>query len=217
MSSRAGEKSTMRAKHPGSVVIISSPSGGGKTSICRRLLSRARRRHGWTFSVSYTTRRTRVGERNGREYFFVSDEKFEQLARSGFFAEHFHVHTHRYGTPRRPLEQVLRNGGVMILDVDVQGAFKLRKEYPDAVTIFILPPSVRELRRRLRQRGTETVEQLAIRFENARREMKLYRKFEYVVVNQALDLAVQQVLAIIGAHGCRVDKVDKEQMQTITG
>ncbi len=207
----------MRAKNPGSIVIISSPSGGGKTSICRRLLSRARRGQGWTFSVSYTTRRTRVGERNGREYHFVTEDRFAQLERSGFFAEHFEVHTHRYGTPRKPLERVIQNGGVMILDVDVQGAFKLRQEYPDAITIFILPPSVRELRHRLRQRGTETLEQLAIRYENAKREMKLYRRFEYVVVNQTLDLAVQQVLAVIRAHQCRTDKVDTEQMQTITG
>ena len=207
----------MHEKKPGSIVIISSPSGGGKTSICRRLLSKARRQLGWTFSVSYTTRRMRVGERNGREYFFVDEDKFEQLARRGFFAEHFHVHAHRYGTPRKPLENVARSEQVMILDVDVQGAFKLRREFPDAITIFILPPSVAELKRRLRYRGTETAEQLAIRFENARREMKLYGKFDYVVVNRELDLAVQQVLAIVRAHHCRVDRIDKEQMQTITG
>jgi guanylate kinase len=159
----------------------------------------------------------RVGERNGREYYFVDDAKFEQLARKGFFAEHFHVHANRYGTPRQPLEHVIRGGGVMILDVDVQGAFKLRREFPNAITIFILPPSVAELKRRLRYRGTETKEQLAIRFENARQEMKLYHRFEYVVVNRTLDLAVQQVLAIIRAHHCRADRIDKEQMHTITG
>lgn len=207
----------MRLKKPGSIVIISSPSGGGKTSICRRLLSAARRRQGWTFSVSYTTRRMRVGERNGREYYFVSDDRFTQLVRTGFFAEHFDVHTNKYGTPREPMERVRRNGGVMILDVDVQGAAKLRKEYPDAITIFVQPPSVPELRRRLRYRGTETKEQLAIRFENARREMKLYHRFEYVVVNQTLDTAVQEVLAIIKSHCCRTDKIDKEQMHIITG
>jgi len=207
----------MRAKKPGSIVIISSPSGGGKTSICRKLLSRSRRERGWTFSVSYTTRPMRVGERNGREYFFVTDNRFEQLVQAGFFAEHFDVHTHRYGTPRGPLEHIIRNGGVMILDVDVQGAFRLRHEYPDAATIFVLPPSVPELRRRLRLRGTETKEQLAIRFENAKREMKLFRRFEYIVVNQTLDQAVQQVLAIIRAHPCRTDRVNKEQMHTITG
>lgn len=207
----------MRAKIPGSIVIISSPSGGGKTSICRRLLSKARRKQGWTFSISYTTRRMRVGERNGREYYFVDDARFERLARQGFFAEAFDVHANRYGTPRRPLEQVVRSGGVMLLDVDVQGAFKLRKEFPDAITIFILPPSVAELKRRLRYRGTETKEQLAIRFENARREMKLYHKFEYVVVNRELEQAVQQVLAVVRAHHCRADRIDKEQMQTITG
>lgn len=207
----------MRLKKPGSIVIISSPSGGGKTSICRRLLSRSRRRQGWTFSVSYTTRRMRVGERNGREYHFVSADRFAHLAKAGFFAEQFEVHTNRYGTPREPLERVRRGRGVMILDVDVQGAQKLRREYPDAITIFVLPPSVPELRQRLRLRGTETREQLAIRFENAKREMKLYHRFEYVVVNRILDTAVQEVLAIIRSHRCRTDKIDKEQMHSITG
>lgn len=206
----------MRANTSGRIVIISSPSGGGKTSICRRLLSRTRRAQGWSFSVSYTTRAMRIGERNGREYYFVSEPDFRRRAEQDFFAEHFRVHGYHYGTPRRPLEQVLSAGGVMLLDVDVKGAFKLRKEYPEAITIFILPPSVPELRRRLRRRGTETKAQLAVRFENAKREMKLYDKFDYVVVNRDLDVAVQQVLSIIECHQCRTDKIDKEQMHIIT-
>jgi guanylate kinase len=158
----------------------------------------------------------RYGERNGREYFFVSEEKFKSLVRQNFFAEHFMVHGSNYGTPRLPLDKAVKLGKVILLDVDVQGAFKLRREYPNAVTIFILPPSVAELRHRLRQRGTETKEQLAVRFENAKREMKLYSKFDYVVINHELEIAVRDVLSIINSHNCRIDKVDKELIRNVT-
>lgn len=209
----SGVESAMH--QPGTILIISSPSGGGKTSISRRLLSRSRRSQGWTFSISYTTRSPRVGERNGREYRFVTQPDFEKKVKANFFAEHFQVHLYNYGTPRSPLERVIHRGGVMILDVDVNGAFALKKEYPAAITVFVLPPSVRELRRRLRRRGTETKEDLAVRFENAKREMKLFNHFDYVVVNKELETAVQEVLAIVRAHHCRVDKTDVEQIRSI--
>ena len=202
-------------KRPGKTVIISSPSGGGKTSICRKLLSPKRRSENWRFSISYTTRKKRPGERNGREYFFVSDQEFAALVKRDFFAEHCRVHLYRYGTPRDQLERVARTGGVMVLDVDVQGAFKLRRAYPEAMTIFILPPSITALRKRLKKRGTETREQLKVRFENARKEMKLYRKFDYVVINEELDAAVKEVLSIIDSHHCRTDKLRAEQIARI--
>ena len=117
------------------------------------------------------------------------------------------------------LDVVRRLGGVVILDVDVQGALKLRREYPDSIGIFVLPPSVSALKKRLRKRGTETSEQLRVRFETARHEMTRFKKygFEYVVVNQELDRAVKEVLAIIAAHGCRIDYMDKELLKRITG
>jgi guanylate kinase len=209
----------VRPKQLGKIVIVSSPSGGGKTSICRRLLSPSRRRQGWTFSVSYTTRAKRRGERHGREYLFVSEHGFDFLARQGFFAEQFKVHLYRYGTPRRPIETVRRRGGVMLFDVDVQGAGKLKAEYPDAISIFILPPSQAELRKRLKRRGTETAEQLELRLHNALHEMRSFHKhgFDYVVINKELDLAVRQVLEIVGAHSCRIDQTDPEQLRRITG
>ncbi len=202
---------------PGQIVIISSPSGGGKTSICRRLLSPMRRKAGWTFSVSYTTRKKRPGERDGREYCFVDEERFRQLVNRRFFAEHFKVHLYHYGTPRKPLEAIRNSGGVMLLDVDVQGAFRLCKEYPNAITIFILPPSVAALKARLRRRGTETREQLRVRFENARTEMRLYDRFEYVVINDELDEAVRDVLSIIRSGRCRVRDIPMEQIRKIVG
>ncbi|MFH1686573.1 MAG: guanylate kinase [bacterium] len=202
---------------PGRIVIISSPSGGGKSSICRKLLSPARKTGGWRFSISCTTRDRRPGERNGREYSFVSTDEFDRLVKSGAFAEHFRVHLYRYGTPRRPLEDTIKHGGVMILDVDVQGAARLKSEYPQALTIFVLPPSVRELKKRLKARGTETAAQLKVRFENARREMRLYHRFDYAVVNRDLKVAVRQVLAIIEAHPCRTELVSTEHIKRITG
>jgi guanylate kinase len=201
----------------GRIVIISSPSGGGKTSICRKLLSPARRKQGWRFSISYTTRQPRANERSGREYHFVSDQQFTALKNKGAFAEDCRVHLYRYGTPRAPLQQTLAKGGVMILDVDVQGARKLTKEYPQAITVFVLPPSKRELHRRLSRRGTETAAQLAVRRENARKEMKLYRRFEYTVINDNLTDAVKRVLAVIEAHPCRTENIPREQIENIIG
>lgn len=204
----------MRFK-PGKIVVISSPSGGGKTSICRKLLTPARKRQGWRFSVSYTTRQKRPGEKDGREYFFVTEEKFKKLARADFFAEHFKVHLYHYGTPGRPMERVVKQGGVIILDVDVQGALRLKKVYPEAVTIFILPPSIKVLQRRLIRRGTETLQQRQVRFENARKEIRLYNRFEYCVINKDLDTAVSEVLSIINCHHCRRELIRSEQIQKL--
>jgi guanylate kinase len=204
---------------PGKIVIISSPSGGGKTSICRKLLSSARKARGWGFSISYTTRDPRRGERNGREYHFVSEKRFDKMVARDFFAEHFKVHLYKYGTPRQPIDLIRRRGGVMLFDVDVQGARRLKREYPDAISIFVLPPSQAVLRKRLRRRGTETTEQLKVRLDNALNEMRTFKKhgFDYVVINKELDVAVKQVLGIIEAHHCRIDRVDPEQIMKITG
>ncbi len=135
----------------------------------------------------------------------------------GHFAEHFRVHQYNYGTPRKPLEHVREKGGVIILDVDIQGAFALQKEFADAIMIFVLPPSVSELKRRLKLRGTETPQQRRIRFERALQEMRAFSKFDYVVVNQDLDTATRQVLSIIEAHPCRIDGVNVEQIRSIIG
>ena len=209
----------MSITKPGKILIISSPSGGGKTSICRKLLSPARKRQGWKFSISYTTRSPRRGERDGHEYHFVSSDEFRSKVRTNFFAEHFKVHLYQYGTPRGAIDAITRRGGVMLLDVDVQGARRLKKEFPDAISIFVLPPSQAELRKRLRRRGTETKEQLRVRQSNALREMQTFTNhtFDYVVVNKELGVAVKQVLAIVEAHQCRLDRINPELIKKITG
>jgi len=212
----------MKIPAPGRMVIISSPSGGGKSSICSRLLSPSRRKAGWKFSVSYTTRAMRKGERNGREYVFVTEQVFDRLARQNFFAEHYQVHLYKYGTPRKPIEELRKSGGVMLFDVDVQGARRLHKEYPDAVTIFVLPPSISALRSRLSRRGTETPLQLRLRFENAKKEMQAVLRdrtytFDYLVFNDVLADAVSDVLAVVRAHYCRFEHVPTEQTGGLLG
>lgn len=161
----------------------------------------------------------RIGERNGREYTFVSADEFAAKVKHGFFAEHFSVHGNKYGTPRQPLEDVKRSGGVKILDIDIQGARRIKREFPDATAIFVLPPSITELRRRLKLRGTETREELAIRFKGALREMKSIHTagFGYIVINKELATAVKQVLAIIEADSCRIENMSKEHLHKLIG
>ncbi len=204
----------MASSAKGKIVIISSPSGGGKSSICRMLLQR---NPGWRFSISYTTRSRRPDEQHGREYYFVDNAEFDRLAREDYFAEHCKVHLYQYGTPRGPLEAVLADGGVMLLDIDVQGAEKIKTIYPEAITIFILPPSIPALRSRLSTRGTETQEQLQVRFENAKNELKLWAKFEYAVINENLETAINEVESVIVSHHCRTDRIPPEQIKNIIG
>lgn len=171
----------------GKIVIISSPSGGGKTTICRGLL---KRNPSWKFSISYTTRPMRDGEADGREYYFTSRPEFMKRRRTDFFAESARVHLHYYGTPRQPLEKAMTRGDIILLDVDVKGAASIKKEYPQSLSIFILPPSEAELRRRLKRRGTETREQVRVRLQNAIAEMKKFNRFDYVIINKNINEAV---------------------------
>ena len=163
----------------GKIVIISSPSGGGKSSICRQLLKN-NKNDNWQFSVSYTTRPPRKNETNGIEYNFVTHAKFQELKKKNEFAESCQVHRYYYGTSRKPLDKILKKGGVMLLDVDVKGAKKLKEQFPSAVTIFILPPGRLELKKRLMERGTDNSIQKRIRYKRALSEMKLYKRFEYI-------------------------------------
>lgn len=171
----------------GKIVIISSPSGGGKTTICLKLLKSNPR---WKFSVSYTTRQMRKGEKHGREYFFVDRPEFIGLRRRGFFAESARVHLHYYGTPKEALDKIVAGGGVILLDVDVKGAASIKKKYPQALSLFVLPPSKAELRRRLKRRGTETQAQLKVRLDNAIAEMEQFNRFDYIIINKDINEAV---------------------------
>lgn len=208
-----------RPVKPGKIIIISSPSGGGKTTITRELLRR-HRADNWRFSISATTRPRRAGDpndREGKDYYFLTPAGFARMRASGAFAESCRVHEHLYGTPRAALDETVRKGGVILLDIDVKGAFKIRKKYPQAGSIFILPPSKSELRKRLTARGTETTAQLKVRRVRSVEEMQLYDKFDFTVINEDLDEAVNMVDYIILSLHTRKKNLDRERIRRIIG
>lgn len=168
----------------------------GKGTVVRRLVERHPELHP---SVSVTTRRPRPGERDGVDYRFVSDEEFDRLVAEGELLEWAHVVGHRSGTPAGPVEEALSAGRDVVLEIDVQGARQVREQVPETVLIFLAPPSLEELERRLRSRGTEDEARLVLRLTTARAEMAQQRRFDHVVVNDRLDQATAQVEAIIQA------------------
>jgi guanylate kinase len=178
-------------------VIISAPSGGGKTTIAHALLDR---RPDLGYSVSCTTRSPRPGEVNGRDYHFLSADEFRRRRAAGEFAESAEVHGNLYGTLRVEVERVLAGGRHVVMDIDVQGAAQLRSAFPEAVTIFVLPPSGDVLLGRLRSRQTESRDQLVARLRSAVRELEAVDEYEYIVVNDALEDAVRRVAAVIDAE-----------------
>ena len=176
------------------IVVISAPSGSGKTTIYKEIL---KRNPELRFSVSYTTRNRREGEVDGRDYFFVDRGTFEKMAKEGKFVEWASVHGEFYGTERRQIDECLAGGKILLLDVDVQGAMNVMREFPGAVTIFIEPPSLEELERRLRRRGTESDESIRLRLEGAKRELEYRNNFRYIVINDQLDESIRQIENII--------------------
>jgi guanylate kinase len=178
-------------------VILSAPSGGGKTTIARMLLGR---RPDLGYSVSCTTRAPREGEVAGRDYYFMSRAEFIAKREQGAFAESAEVHGNLYGTLRDEVERVMRSGRHVVMDIDVQGAVQFVRAFPLSVTIFILPPSAEVLLERLRGRKTESPAQLAARLQSALQELQQVDEYEYVVMNDDLERAVSSVESIIDAE-----------------
>ena len=178
-------------------IILSSPSGGGKTTIARELL---RRRGDLGYSVSCTTRAPRPGEVDGTDYYFVSRTTFLEERENDAFAESAQVHGNLYGTLRREVERVLKGGRHVVMDIDVQGARQFARAFPQSVLVFVLPPSADVLLQRLRRRRTESPAELAARLQSALQELQAVDGYEYVVVNDDLERAVQSVSAIIDAE-----------------
>ena len=178
-------------------IILSAPSGGGKTTIARQLL---RRRSDLGYSVSCTTRTPRQGEVNGTDYHFLTRDEFIRRRDAGDFAECAEVHGNLYGTLRSEISRILKSGLHVIMDIDVQGARQIRKAFPDTVTVFVLPPSGEVLLDRLRRRKTESPEQLVARLHSALQELRAVEEYEYVVINDELDRAVLSVSAILDAE-----------------
>jgi guanylate kinase len=182
--------------HSGNVFVVSAPSGAGKSTLVQRLV---RNVPDLAFSISFTTRKPRPGEVDGRDYFFISDERFDAMIREGGLVEWVQVYGHRYGTGRDWLNQVLASGQDVLLDIETTGARNLRQAIPDARMIFILPPSAASLEARLRSRGKDSEEQIAIRLQHARHELELYPDYDYLVMNDDLELAYRQFESIIHA------------------
>jgi guanylate kinase len=180
----------------GSIIVISAPSGAGKSTLIRRLLAASR---GLGFSVSYTTRAPRAAEKHGREYFFVSPKVFERMVARDEFVEWADVHGHFYGTARKQLHAAQEAGQDILLDIDVQGHQQVRRQLPESVSVFILPPSFEELARRLRHRHSDAPEEIERRLKKAREEITHWSEYEYLVVNDHLKDATQALRAIVRA------------------
>ncbi|MBI2211267.1 MAG: guanylate kinase [Deltaproteobacteria bacterium] len=191
------------AEREGGIFILSAPSGAGKTTLISRLLKIFPE---MLLSVSYTTRPRRPGEMHGRDYFFVGKGKFAVMRARGGFAEWARVHGALYGTPRSPLDRSVRRGRDILLDIDVQGARKIKKLYPRAVSIFLLPPSWQELEKRLAGRGTDRRENIRRRLENARREIRAIVRYDYFLVNREIGEALASLKSIVVAERQRISR-----------
>ena len=176
------------------LAVISGPSGVGKGTVIKKMFSM---RPDLVESVSCTTRQPRAGEQDGKDYFFVTRQRFEEMISRGELLEYSAHFENYYGTPRAFVENTLKTGDI-ILEIDVDGALNVKKAYPSAVLIMILPPSMEELERRLKERGTESDEKIALRISRAAYELAQKDKYDYCVVNESVDGAAEQILEIIG-------------------
>jgi guanylate kinase len=191
----------------GILFVVSSPSGGGKGTLIQRVLNKV---PNLSYSVSFTTRAPRSGEVNGREYFFVTPEKFEEMVAADEFLEWAHVHSKLYGTARKQIAHEIGEGRDIILEVDVQGAASVRQLMADSVSIFILPPSFEVLKTRLTARGTDSPEELDLRLRNAPVELRDYSAFQYVIINDDAELAANQMAAIVFAERARLSRQERK-------
>ena len=183
--------------------MISGASGTGKGTVCRQLLMEIPTLF---YSISATTRKPRAGETDGVEYFFLTRETFEEWIAAGKFLEHAEVYGNYYGTPAHKIEERLNRGEDVLLEIDIQGALNVMAKKPDGVYIFLLPPSLDELRNRIKNRGTESPETFARRFQSAVTEIETGRKYQYAVVNDTVSAAVEKIRAIIEAERYRVER-----------
>ena len=179
---------------PGKLVVISGPSGAGKTSVCRAL----KERPGVVFSVSATTRTMRDGEADGVDYRFMTEGEFEQAEKDGRFLESATYNGHRYGTLREPMEEALLRGEVFVVEIEVQGTRQLRDRAIEGVYVFIVPPDIDELRRRITDRGSNTQAEIEQRLAIAAEELNAHHLYDHVVVNADLPAAIDEVIRIIG-------------------
>jgi guanylate kinase len=197
--------------YPGNLFVVAAPSGAGKSSLVKALLELDSQVQP---SVSHTTRRPRGQEKHGREYFFVSDEEFDQMVLAGAFVEWAHVHSKRYGTSKKMIEDRIAQGADVILEIDFQGALQIKRIFANAVLVFILPPSWEELRSRLERRGEDSPEVIELRLKNAAEEMAKAPEFDFVIINELFERALFDLKAIVHAQRLKFSAQRRARAET---
>ncbi len=199
-------------RHTGNVFVLSAPSGAGKSTLAKRLVQQIQ---GLVFSVSFTTRAPREGERDGQDYFFLDDEAFDRMVDQGGFVEWVTVYGKRYGTGKAWIQEKLRTGVDVLLDIETIGAGNVHREIPDAIMIFLLPPNAGALSERLRGRGKDSEAQIRMRLQYAKHELQVFDRYDYLVVNDDLDTAYRKMEAIILATRCRKERMAPEALRIL--
>lgn len=192
-------------ENKGVLIVISGPSGAGKGTICKALLEKNKDLY---LSISATTRAPRKGEEDGVNYYFLNKEEFKKKIEEDDFLEYAEVYGNYYGTPKSKVNEMLKEGKNVILEIDIQGALQVKENCNDGIFIFILPPSMEELKNRIINRGSETPESLIERFNSAYKEINYISKYNYGVINDTVKEAVEKIENILAAEKCRVDRID---------
>jgi guanylate kinase len=187
--------------YPGNLFVVAAPSGAGKSSLVRALQELDSHVQP---SVSHTTRAPRGQEKHGREYFFVSEQEFDAMIAADAFVEWAHVHSHRYGTSKKAIQERMEQGADVILEIDFQGAIQIKQTFSNAVCIFVLPPSWEELRSRLERRGEDATETIELRMKNAAIEVAQAQKFDFVIINELFDRALFDLKAIVHSQRLKI-------------
>ena len=202
----------IRSKNTGQIIVISAPSGAGKGTIIKKLLENNSKDR-W-LSVSATSRKPRTGEKDGVNYYFITEDEFKNKIKEEYFLEYTNYAGNYYGTPKEYIREKINKGIDVILEIEIEGATNIKKLIPEALFIFIMPPSLKELVKRLKGRGTETNDKIIKRFNAAYREVNEVTKYNYVVVNDEINTAVDKIESIIKAEKCRVDRIEEVYLDT---